>query len=111
MPPVYFLTRHIFKEKFKLMPNLTRQIFQAIACNGYKVREDRKQRPGGTMVWLISEANNNEVFYFFDDESEADVVETMAWQYCTAAQLETIFEDAALKMACHLTAEIHHRFA
>lgn len=93
------------------MFSTTHQVFEAIVSNGYELRADRKQRSDGTMVWLVSQANDEEAFYFFTDETEAQVTKTMAWQYCNAAQLEAIFEAAAYKLSPHQVAEPHYEFA
>ncbi|MEM1108554.1 MAG: hypothetical protein AAGH99_07685 [Planctomycetota bacterium] len=91
------------------MLSFTRQVFQAILSNGYEVRADRKQRSDGTMVWLVSQANDEEAFYFFTDDTETQVIKTLAWQYCTATQLTTIFGQQALPP--HEQAEPHFEFA
>jgi hypothetical protein len=76
------------------MKSLTRQIFQAILGNGYEVQVDR-QRGDGVSVLLHNPTQNEEAFYFFTDQNESQVVETMAWQYCSDTQLEHLFPDSS----------------
>ena len=75
------------------MQSLTRQIFQAILGNGYELQVDRERR-GGTGVLLRNARHDEEAFYFFTESNEAQVVETMAWQYCSDSQLANLYPDS-----------------
>ncbi|MEM9420311.1 MAG: hypothetical protein AAGA25_14830 [Planctomycetota bacterium] len=87
----------------------TREVFRAITGNGYEVRTDRKKRSEGTMVWLLSQAKDEEAFYFFSHETETQVIDTIASQYCTPTQRMGIFGEATSRP--HELAEPHFDFA
>jgi hypothetical protein len=85
-----------------VMQNLTRQILQAIIGNGYEVQVDRRAKGEGTGVLLQNHNNREEAFYFFNDQTEGQVVETLAWQYCSDSQLAQLFpEESSRKMSLY----------
>lgn len=75
------------------MQPITRQIIQAILGNGYELQIDRHRKDGGTGVSLHNPQHHEEAFYFFTDDTESQVIETMAWQYCSATQLNHLFPE------------------
>ena len=77
------------------MQNLTRQIIQAILGNGYELQVDRQRSDGGTGILLHNPQHHEEAFYFFTDTTESQVLETIAWQYCSSTQLHHLFPEAS----------------
>ncbi|MEM6458628.1 MAG: hypothetical protein AAF710_04485, partial [Planctomycetota bacterium] len=49
----------------------------------------------GTRLWLVNRRQDEEAFYYFDRETERQVIETLAWQYCTPTQRDAIFGERA----------------
>ncbi|MEO1235903.1 MAG: hypothetical protein AAFX76_03850 [Planctomycetota bacterium] len=77
------------------MQSVSRQVFQAILSNGYEVKVDRHHDGQGTRLLLFSRLHDEEAFYYFNPETEAQVVETIASQYCSAGQIERIYDTVA----------------
>ncbi len=77
------------------MQPLSRQIIQAILGNGYELQVDRHRSDGGTGILLHNPLHHEEAFYFFTDITETQVIQTMAWQYCSATQLNHLYPEGA----------------
>ena len=69
----------------------TSQVFQAMLSNGYEINLDRDQADNGTRIRLLNRLRDVEAFFYFNDQTEQQVVENFAWEYCTHTQLDAIY--------------------
>ncbi|MEM8738665.1 MAG: hypothetical protein AAGG38_09340 [Planctomycetota bacterium] len=77
------------------MKLLTRRVLHAVIGNGYELKVERSDADRGVRLWLVSRAKNEEVFYFFDSDTELQVVTQMADRYCSQDQKNNIYSATA----------------